>query len=99
MHLLLYTELLGQLNAHQRNLRTVSEYEGIHTRLPILQDEMTAWLSTGPSFSILVLPIAGFAEEPYIKARPNRNIDNARMFPRCGVTLNHPWPCVRLIYC
>ena len=100
MHLLLYTELLGQLNAHQRNLRTISEYEGIHTRLPILQDEMTAWLSTGPSFSILsVLPITGFAEEPYIKARPNRNIDNARMFPRCGVTLNHPWPCVRLIYC
>ena len=99
MHLLLYTELLGQLNAHQLNLRTISEYEGIHARLPILQDEMTAWLSTGPSFSILVLPIAGFAEEPYIKARPNKNIDNARMFPRCGVTLNHPWPCVRLIYC
>ena len=90
MHLLLYTELLGQLNAHQLNLRTISEYEGIHARLPILQDEMTAWLSTGPSFSILVLPITGFAEEPYIKARPNRNIDNARIFPRCGVTLNHP---------
>ena len=99
MHLLLYSELLGQLNAHQLNLRTISEYEGIHARLPILQDEMTAWLSTGPSFSILVLPIAGFAEEPYIKARPNRNIDNARMFPRCSVTLNLPWPCVRLIYC
>ncbi len=87
------------MNAHQLNLRTISEYEGIHARLPILQDEMTAWLSTGPSFSILVLPITVFAEEPYIKARPNRNIDNARMFPRCGVTLNHPWPCVRLIYC
>lgn len=100
MHLLLYSELLGQLNAHQLNLRTISEYEGIHARLPILQDEMTAWLSTGPSFSILsVLPITVFAEEPYIKARPNKEIDNARMFPRCGVTLNHPWPCVRLIYC
>ena len=98
MHLLLYTELLGQLNAHQRNLRTVSEYEGIHTRLPILQDEMTAWLSTGPSFYILVLPITLFAEEPYIKARPNKDIDNTCMFPRCGVTLNLPWPCVRLIY-
>ena len=90
MHLLLYTELLGQLNAHQRNLRTVSEYEGIHTRLPILQDEMTAWLSTGPSFYILVLPITLFAEEPYINARPNKNIDNARMFPRCGVIPNLP---------
>ena len=90
MHLLLYTELLGQLNAHQRNLRTVSEYEGIHTGLPILQDQMTAWLSTGPSFSILVLPIMVFAEKPYIKARPNKNIDNARMFPRCGVIPNLP---------
>ena len=90
MHLLLYTELLGQLNAHQRNLRTVSEYEGIHTRLPILQDEMTAWLSTGPSFSILVLATMVFAEKPYIKARPNKNIDNARMFPRCGVIPNLP---------
>lgn len=91
MHLLLYSELLGQLNAHQLNLRTISEYEGIHARLPILQDEMTAWLSTGPSFSNLsVLPITVFAEEPYIKARPNKEIDNARMFPRCGVTLNLP---------
>ena len=77
------------MNAHQLNLRTISEYEGIHARLPILQDEMTAWLSTGPSFYILVLPITVFAEEPYIKACPNKEIDNARMFPRCGVTLNH----------
>ena len=46
----------------------------------------------------LVLPITVFAEEPYIKARPNKNIDNACLFPRCGVTLNLPWPCVRLIY-
>ena len=29
MHLLSYTESLGQLNAHQLNLRTISEYEGI----------------------------------------------------------------------
>ena len=86
------------MNAHQLNLRTISEYEGIHARLPILQDEMTAWLSTGLSFYILVLPITLFAEEPYIKARPNKDIDNACMFPRCGVTLNFPWPCVRLIY-
>ena len=50
---------------------------------------MTAWLSTGPSISILVLPITVFVEESYIKARPNKSIDNARMFPRCGVTLNH----------
>ena len=82
---MLYSELLGQLNAHQLNLRTISEYEGIHARLPILQDEMTAWLSTGPSFYILVLPITVFAEEPYIKARPNKDIDNTCMFPRCGV--------------
>lgn len=90
MHLLLYSELLGQLNAHQRNLRTISEYEGLHARLPILQDEMTAWLSTGPSFSILVLPITVFAEEPYINARPNKEINNARMFPRCGMILTLP---------
>ena len=60
---------------------------------------MTAWLSTGLSFYILVLPITLFAEEPYIKARPNKDIDNACMFPRCGVTLNHPWPSVRLLEC
>ena len=46
---------------------------------------MTAWLSTGPSFYILVLPIMVFAEKPYIKARPNKDIDNTCMFPRCGV--------------
>ena len=51
---------------------------------------MTTWLPIGPSFSILVLSITGFAEEPYIKARPNKNTDNARMFPRCGAALNLP---------
>ena len=51
---------------------------------------MTAWLSTGPSFSILVLPITGFAEEPYIKARPSKDIDSARMFTCCGVIPNLP---------
>lgn len=51
---------------------------------------MTAWLSTGPSFYILVLPITVFAEELYIKARPNKDIDNTCMFPRCGVIPNLP---------
>ena len=83
------TELLGQLNAHQLDLCIISEREGTHDWLPILQDEMTAWLPAGHSLSALsALPVTAFAEEPYIETYPDKDIDNARVFARCGVTPN-----------
>lgn len=83
------TELLGQLNAHQLDLCIISEREGLHDWLPVLRDEMTAWLPAGHPLSALpALPVTVFAEEPYIETYPGRDIDNARIFARCGVTPN-----------
>lgn len=83
------TELLGQLNAHQLDLCIISEREGAHDWLPILQDEMTAWLPAAhPLSACSALPVTAFAEEPYIETYPDKDIDNARVFARCGVTPN-----------
>lgn len=83
------TELLGQLNAHQLDLCIISERKGAHDWLPILQDEITAWLPAGHPLSTLsALPVMAFAEEPYIETYPDKDIDNARVFARCGVTPN-----------
>ena len=83
------TELLGQLNAHQLDLCIISEREGTHNWLPILRDELTAWLPAGHPLSALsALPVTAFAEEPYIETYPDKDIDNARVFARCGVTPN-----------
>ena len=83
------TELLGQLNAHQLDLCIISEREGAHDWLSVLQDEMTAWLPVGHPLSALpALPVAAFAEEPYIETYPGKDVDNARVFARCGVTPN-----------
>ena len=83
------TELLGQLNAHRLDLCIISEREGTHDWLPILQDEMTAWLPADHPLSTLsALPVTAFAEESYIETYPDKDIDNARVFARCGVTPN-----------
>ncbi len=83
------TELLGQLNAHRLDFCIISEREGDHDWLPILRDEMTAWLPAGHPLSTLsALPVTAFAEEPYIETYPDKDIDNARVFARCGVTPN-----------
>ena len=83
------TELLGHLNAHQLDFCIISKREGTHEWLPILQDEMTAWLPTSHPLSALpALPVTAFAEEPYIETYPDKDIDNARVFARCGMTPN-----------
>ena len=81
------TELLEQLNTHQLDLCIISQREGLHDWLPILQDEMMAWLpASHPLAALPALPITAFANEPYIETYPDKDIDNARVFARCGVT-------------
>ena len=81
------TELLEQLRAHQLDLCLISKREGEHDWLPICQDELTAWLpASHPLAALPALPVETFAHEPYIETYPDTDIDNARMFARCGVT-------------
>lgn len=83
------TELLEQLHTHQLDLCIISEREGTHRWLPLCQDELTAWLpAEHPLAALPALPIEAFTREPYIETYPNKDIDNARVFARCGITPN-----------
>ena len=83
------TELLEKLNARSLDLCLISEREGSHDWLPICEDALTAWLPAAhPLAALTALPVTAFAEEPYIETYPNTDIDNARVFARCGVTPN-----------
>ena len=81
------TELLAQLNAHQIDLGIISEREGEHEWLPLMKDELMAWLPMAhPLAELQAFPVAAFAKEPYIETYPGKDIDNARVFARCGIT-------------
>ena len=83
------TELITQLNAHQLDLCFISVREGGHDWLPIGYDELTAWVPVAhPMAWLPALPVAAFAKEPYIETYPDKDIDNARVFARCGITPN-----------
>lgn len=83
------TELLEQLSQRQIDLCIISRREGHHTWLPVCEDPMTAWLPADhPLASLPAFPIEDFAREPYIETYPNKDIDNARIFRRCGVKPN-----------
>ena len=83
------TELITQLNAHQLDLCFISAREGGHDWLPIGYDELTAWAPTAhPMAWLPALPVAAFDKEPYIETYPDKDIDNARVFARCGITPN-----------
>ena len=83
------TELLDQLNAHRLDLCFISAREGGHNWLRIGDDALTAWVPAAhPMAWLPALPVSAFAAEPYIETYPDKDIDNARVFARCGVTPN-----------
>lgn len=82
-------ELLEQLNSHHIDLCIISKREGNYKWFPICDDAMMAWLPcTHPLASLPAFPIELFAEEPYIETYPNKDIDNTRVFTRCGINPN-----------
>ena len=83
------TELLDQLNAHRLDLCFISARKGGHNWLRIGDDALTAWVPAAhPMAWLPALPVSAFAAEPYIETYPDKDIDNARVFARCGVTPN-----------
>ncbi len=83
------TELLARLSSHQIDLCIISERDGAHNWIPLLQDNLTAWLPAShrlaekPAF-----PVTEFSKEPYIETYPDKDIDNAHVFSRCNVIPN-----------
>lgn len=83
------TELLSRLYSHQLDLCIISRRDGAHNWLPLLQDEMTAWLpESHPMAELPAFPVSAFADEPYIETYPDNDIDNVHVFARCGITPN-----------
>ena len=83
------TELLSQLRIHQMDISIISERAGEHDWFPLLRDEMTAWLpASHPMARLPAFPVAAFSKEPYIETYPDKDIDNTRVFARCGVKPN-----------
>ncbi len=83
------SELLEMLEKRQVDLCIISQREGKHRWFPLWQDQMMAWLPAAhPLAALDTLPISTFVEEPYIDTYPGMDIDNKRVFQKCGVTPN-----------
>lgn len=83
------SELLGELNARRLDLAMISRREGGHDWLPLFDDAMTAWVpASHPLAALPALPVEEFAREAYIETYPDADIDNTRVFARCGVKPN-----------
>lgn len=81
--------LVELLEERRLDLCIVSWREGDHDWTPLCRDEMMAWLPAAhPLAKLPALPVAAFAQEPYIETYPGEDIDNARVFARCGVEPN-----------
>ena len=83
------SELARQLHAKMLDLCIISQREGEHAWLPICRDEMMAWVPAGHRLAALpALPMEAFAEQPYIETYQDKDIDNARIFAKCGIVPN-----------
>ncbi len=81
------TELMERLDERQLDLCLISRREGEYEWLPICRDPLMAWLPAGhPLAEREAVPVEAFAQEPYIETYPDKDIDNRRVFARCGVT-------------
>lgn len=83
------TELTERLHVHRMDMCIISRREGAHEWLPVCRDEMVAWVSADhPLAAKQFVPVTAFAEEAYIETYPDEDIDNIRIFEKCGVTPN-----------
>lgn len=83
------SQLAAQLHAHQLDACIITQREGKHGWLPLCRDEMMAWVPQDhPLAKLHALPLRAFEAEPYIETYPGEDIDNARVFARCGILPN-----------
>ncbi len=83
------TELLKALENHQIDFAIISKREGEHNWLPILDDEMVAWLPAANSSKDQgSFPIEEYTKEDYIETFAGSDIDNARVFKANGIRPN-----------
>lgn len=83
------SELSALVAERQIDLAIISRREGVENWLPICEDEMVAWVPGGhPLTAWDSVPVECFAREAYIETYPNADIDNTRVFSRCGITPN-----------
>ena len=82
------SELLKQVNQRTIDLAIISEREEIHQWIPLCEDSVIAMVPLQhPLAKCQSVPVQSFADEPFINTYPALDIDNARIFQKCGV---HP---------
>ncbi len=83
------TQLLQKLEDHQADLCIISQREGDHSWTEICQDALMGWVPAHhPLAEGTSLPVSAYAKEPCIETFPGEDIDNARVFQRCGIRPN-----------
>lgn len=84
------TELSSKITTHNADFCIISKrnQEGSEW-IPLMTDELMALLPPDHSFAGADrMPVGIFAEESYIDTYPGQDIDNARVFNRCGINPN-----------
>jgi len=83
------SDLAAQLAEHRLDVAFISRREGRHDWLPLLEDPLVAMLPGDHALAAAkAVPVGCFAAEAYINTYPGKDIDNARVFARCGIAPN-----------
>lgn len=83
------TELAEKLDEHRADICIISRRGDNRRWIPLLNDELVAMLPPSHRFAEAErVPVEIFAEESYINTYPGQDIDNARVFAKCGIRPN-----------
>lgn len=83
------TELAEKLQQYQLDFCMISKRDGISGWIPLLKDQMVVMLPNNHELAgAKAFPMERFQQEPYIETYPKQDIDNARVFERCGIRPN-----------
>lgn len=83
------SDLAAQLAEHRLDIAFISQREGGHDWIPLLRDPLMAMVPSRHELAdAAAVPVECFAREAYINTYPGKDIDNSRVFHRCGVVPN-----------
>ena len=82
------SELCQAVEEHRADFCIISQREGEHTWIPLLDDPLVAWVPENhPLARLAAVPVQAFAKEPFIDTFPGENTDNVRLFAQLRI---HP---------
>lgn len=83
------SELAEMLEQRQADIAIISRRAGGHDWIPLLEDELTAWVPAAhPLAALPAVPLSAFETEAYIDPYPGLHTDNSEMFSRYHIVPN-----------